>query len=98
MGDLRIVLVVGHHDDRRALLIELCQQAHDFQSVLRVEVTGRLIGKDQLRAKDDGTRNGYALLLTAGELMREMVGAVGDIHARHYLLDTLLALGLGDAG
>ncbi len=40
------------------------QQTHDFQTALqievtslRIEVTGRLIGKDELRAKDKGTDN-----------------------------------------
>lgn len=33
------------------------QQTHDLQTGLRIEVTGRLIGKDELRAKDKGTDN-----------------------------------------
>ena len=85
-----------NHHDGRAFGVELLEQVHHFLAVLGVEVTGRLIREDQLRAGDDGASDGHALLLTAGELLREVVGAVADGHSLHNFRDLLLALGSAD--
>ena len=45
----RIVLRVGHHHNGSAFFIQIGQEAHYFLSVLRVQVTGRLVGKYHLR-------------------------------------------------
>lgn len=92
MGNLRVMLVVGNHDDCSSILVEFSEQAHYFQTVLRVEVTRRLIGKNQLRIEDHGTGNGHSLLLTAGELMREVLGSMSYRHAFHSFLNSLFAL------
>ena len=94
MGQLSIVGVMGYHDDGGTVLIELCEQAHHLGTILRVEVTRWLVGKDELRTEDHGAGDGHALLLTAGELMREVLSAVADVHALHHLLHLLLALAL----
>ena len=72
-GDQRIV---GDHDNRGALLVQLAEQVeHDFL-VLLVEVAGGLIGQNQLRVVDQRAGHAHALLLAAGELAGQVVGAV----------------------
>ena len=97
MGQLSIVGVMGYHDDGGTVLIELCEQAHHLGTILRVEVAGRLVGEDELGTEDHGAGDGHALLLTAGELVREVLGTVADVHALHHLLHLLLALALRHA-
>ena len=53
-----------YHDDGGALVVQLGKQMHHLGSILGIEVTRRLIGKDELRTKDHGTGDGYSLLLT----------------------------------
>ena len=65
------VRIVGHHDDRLAVLaIERLQQVEDLVAGLAIEVAGRLVAEQQRRVGDDGARNADALLLSAGELPR----------------------------
>ena len=92
-----IALGVRHHDDRGSLGIELGEQFHYFASVLRVEVSRGFIGEDKLGLHHYGTCDGHALLLTAGELLRIMAGAVADGHATHDFRDAFLALSCGHA-
>ena len=47
-GDLR---VVGHHDDGRALGMQLCSKVHDLFAGVAVQVAGRFIGDDQRRGR-----------------------------------------------
>ena len=89
----RILLRVRHHYDGRALGIQFPQQVHHFLAVLGVQVAGGLIGENQLRPGHYGTGDGNALLLTAGELLRKMLGTVADGHALHDIRDLGLALG-----
>ena len=75
LGVLRRLRIVRDHDDRLLeLAVEPLQQIERLLRVLRVEVTGRLVGDDDGRVGDDGTRDRDALLLAAGELaaMREL--------------------------
>ena len=87
-----ILLAVGHHDDGGAFLVEFLQQVHDFLAILGVEVTCRFIGEYELWTCHHGAGNGHPLLLTAGKLLREMLGAVADVHALHHLCHASLAL------
>ena len=68
---------------------------HHFETILGVEVTSRLVGEDELGIHHDGSGNGDALLLTARELLRKVMGAMTDGHAAQYLLYPCLALLLG---
>ena len=70
VGIVGVALGVGYHDDGGAFFVELFEQVHHFHAVLGVEVTRRLVGKDNLGVGDDGTGNGDALLLSARELGR----------------------------
>ena len=51
VGETGIVLGVSHHDDRGPFPVQFGEQLHHFGSVLRVQVTGRLIGEDDLRIR-----------------------------------------------
>ena len=59
-----IMLTVRNHDDGSALLIQIGKHLHYFITIAGIEVSRRLIRKDQLRIIDHGTRNGHTLLLT----------------------------------
>jgi hypothetical protein len=56
-----------------------------------VEITGRFVGEDEFRLRDDSPGNGDPLLLTAGKLLREMVAAVRYLHLFEYFLDPFFA-------
>ena len=79
--------IVGGHDGCHALLAHQApQQAHDAVPGLRVELAGRLIGQQQGRLIGQRAGDGDALLLAAGELVRPMVGAVGQAHQAQQVL------------
>ena len=64
--------------------------------MLRVKVTGRLVRKDQLGSCHHGTRDRHPLLLSSGELLREVLRPVADVHAFEYLCDFLFPLRCAD--
>ncbi len=97
VGHLGVVGVVGHHDDGGAVLVEFGEQSHHLGPVLRVEVTRGLVGEDELGTEDHSAGDGYALLLSAGELVGKVLGTMADVHALHHLLHLLLALTLRNA-
>ena len=88
---------MGHHHYGGAAFVELAQKSHHFASVGGVEVTCGLVGKDETGARDHGASYGYALLLSAAELVGLVVGAVADAHTLHHLIDARTALGSGHA-
>ena len=64
MGYLGIMLIMRYHDDGSALMVKFSKQMHYLGTILGIEVTRRLIGKDELRTEDHGTGDSYSLLLT----------------------------------
>jgi hypothetical protein len=62
--------VVGDHDQGDAAFVEGLQGAHHLGAGVMVEITGRLVGKDQTRLGDSCTGDGDPLALAAGELIR----------------------------
>ena len=66
------------------------------RSILGVEVAGGLVGEDELGACDDGAGDGDSLLLASGELLGEVGGTVGDVHALEDVVNHLFALGCLD--
>ena len=66
-------LVVGGHHDRGSGAVDAIEQAHDADRRRRVEVSGRLVGEQDQRTVHERARDRHALLLTAGELGREVV-------------------------
>ena len=92
LGDGGVFGAVGDHDDGGAFGVEFGEEAHHLASVLAVEVAGGLVGEDELGMAHTGTGDGHTLLLAAAELLREVVGAVTDVHALEHGGDTLFAL------
>src|SRR5690606_29659601 len=63
-----------------------------------VQVTSRLIGKDQLRIIDYRTGNGNTLLLTTGKLLWEVITAVHNLNFLQYLFHAFLTFCGRDIG
>ena len=72
VGDRRGVGLV--RDDHDGAAREPSQELEHRRAVLGVEAAGRLVGEDQLRVVDERASEREALLLAAGELVREVIG------------------------
>ena len=76
LGELEIV---GDEDQRRLPPpLQAEQQIDHLLAGLAVEIAGRLVGEDDLRARAERAGDGDALLLAARELRREMIGAMRE--------------------
>lgn len=71
-------------------LVEKCQ---DEFAILCIEITCRLVGKDDFRVVQDGTGNTDTLLFATGKLVDELVLLVGKLHHLEHFDDSLLAFG-----
>ena len=79
--------IVGDDDYGLAIVLaQLEEKGVDVFLGAGVKVAGRFIGKEDGGALDDGAGNGYALLLTAGELRRLMSGTVRKAHGTKQFL------------
>ena len=92
------VVVVGDHEDRRAIGIQLFEEHEERFTGRAVEVSRGLIGQHDRGAAHQRTRDRDALALAAGELARMEVGTIGEPHPGERLGRALTALGDGDAG
>ncbi len=61
--------------------VEALEQLHDLAALAGVQVAGRLVGEDHLRAGDDRAGDGDQLLLAARELVRVEVLLPDDLEA-----------------
>src|SRR6266705_813531 len=78
-GELRRLRVVrDDHDGLAVLAIEHLQETQDLVGGLAIEVAGGLIAHQQLRVGHQRARDRHALLLSAGQLPRLVLGAVGE--------------------
>ena len=69
---------MGGHDDGGPLrLNELFEDSDDLEPHRRVQLCGRLVGKDGGGPVGDGPRDGDPLLLAARQFLREVIGALG---------------------
>src|SRR3990167_2174662 len=75
-GMLGGICLMRHEHDGAAGIVQFLENRHHLQSGLGVEVAGRLIGEDDLRIVDERPRDGDALLLSAGELIGQIVRAM----------------------
>jgi hypothetical protein len=73
---LREPLIMGDHANRGATLVQFAEQLHHRFAIPRIEIASRLIGKQNRRPAAKRARNGNTLLLTTGELTREMFAAM----------------------
>ena len=83
--------LVRRHHHRRAAGVDAREQLHDVDGCRGVEVSGRLVGQQHLRAVHQRARDRDALLLAAGQLVREPLLLAGEPdegeHLGHRLLD-----------
>ena len=89
-----LVLIVGHQDGGHAFMLE--DVAHFQRQVfaqIDIQIGEGLIEQQQLRARRQGTCQGHALLLAAGEFMRILALAAGQVDSRQHLPDARGALG-----
>ena len=74
--------IVRDDDDRLAFGMQLAEQRHDFGGRAAVEIAGRLVGQQQLRSTHQRARDGHALPLAAGQLIRFVQQAIAEPDAR----------------
>ncbi len=60
---------------------QLDQQVHHRRARHAVELAGRLVGEEHLRASGEGAGDADALLLASGELRRPLGGVTGETDA-----------------
>lgn len=65
--------LMSDQDDGMARFIEALEDGHDLDAGLGIQIAGRLVGKDDFRAVDQGAGNSDALLLAAGDLIGEKI-------------------------
>src|SRR5690606_4303653 len=63
---------VRRDEERHADLVEALEQPHDLERQLGVEIAGRLVGDEDVRAARDGPRDADALLLAGRERDRRV--------------------------
>jgi hypothetical protein len=74
--------IMRHDDHRRTgLAVELIEQRDNLCACGAVEIARGFIGKENARLIGEGARNGYTLLLAAGQFGREMVEAIAESDA-----------------
>ena len=92
----RVRIVRDHHDRLAVIAIERLQQVEDFVAGLAIEVARRLVAEEQRRVGHDRARDADALFLTAGELARIVLRAIGQADDLQRDADALAALGLAE--
>ena len=92
----RQLRVVRDHDDE-LIFCDLLQQIHDLHARLTVERTGRFVGEQNVGVVDDGARDGHALHLAAGHLVRRFVELVAQADLFQRLDGARAPLLTGDA-
>ena len=66
------------HEDGLTAAVDILKQAQQLVRRARIERAGRLVGKHELRLRDERAGDGHALLLAAGELIRELLQQLGN--------------------
>ncbi len=76
-------------DDERLIhpAPDIPKHLHDFRAAPAVQISGRLIRKDDIRSGDQCARDRHPLLLPAAQLVRQMCQAVTDAEHRCQLLE-----------
>ena len=84
--------VMGCHHYSCTLLGDILEQSHDVAGGLRVEISRRLIGDDDLRIVEQGTGDGHTLLFSTGELVRHLVDFLYHAYFVEHFLDALVSV------
>src|SRR6267378_1615706 len=72
--------LVRHHHDGLPLAVQVREDLHDFLTRRRVEVARRLVGEQDARVVHQRPRDGHALALAAGQLVRLVLHPVPQPH------------------
>src|SRR5688572_32877003 len=64
---------MSHLNYGRSTFIKPSEQLHDLSTLARVQVTGRFIGEDHLRIRNNSSRHCHELLLSTRKLIREKI-------------------------
>lgn len=84
--------IMGRNHHRGSQPVHGGQQMKNALSHGRVDVAGRFVGDDQLRATDDGASDRHALLLPARQRRRPGTGAIRKANPGQHLTDRALDL------
>src|SRR5262249_13526243 len=85
--------IVGHDDETGlALPIQLEHQLENLLGILAVEIARWFVSKHQLRLRDQRSRDGSALTLTARQLMWPVIQSLPQSHTRENFLSPILRL------
>lgn len=84
--------LMSDENDGMTLVVECLQRLHDGHSRSGIQVSCGFIGEDHVRIRHQRTRDGDALLLTAGQLAGEVVPAIGETDEFDGFQRSLLAL------
>ena len=91
--------IMGNHDDRFSeFLIQPLEEIHDLLSRVSIQVSRGLVGEEECRIGDNGSRNGNPLLLTSGELAGIMLHPVLQADQTQSRLDVIVPLRLAQPG
>src|SRR5712671_85787 len=72
--------IMGRDDDGRAGFVKLREQSQQALRQVGIDIAGRFVRQQELRAGNDGTRDGSALLFSTGENRRQRPHAVAKPH------------------
>src|SRR5881409_592270 len=78
---LRETLVVCHHANRGATLMQFSEQLHHRLAIARIEVAGRFVCEQNRRPASESARDRDTLLLATRELAGQMFCAMRHAHA-----------------
>ena len=91
-------VVVGGDDDGGAEPVHFLEELHQTLGLGVIEIAGGFVGEEQAGAVDDGSGDGDALLLAAGQLGWSGVGLPGEADPAEHFADVGADLALGAAG
>src|SRR4029079_1159600 len=89
---------VGNENNCVSALIQIFEKRHNLIASFRIEISGRFIGQDDGWIVYQSPRDGDALALTAGKLVRLMIQTITESDLPQHVRRTLPALFRIDAG
>src|SRR5439155_22940204 len=96
VAQLRLVHVVGRHEDRRARVGEPPDDRPERAPRDRIDAGGGLVQEDQPRAVHKGAREREPLPVAAGELACELARVPDEVAEAQHRLDACRPVGTGD--
>ena len=69
---------MGNHQHGTAGRVNALKNLNDLRAIVAIQVAGGLVGKNQWRARGEGTSNGATLLLATGKVAGADAGAIAQ--------------------